>query len=120
MGGVAGGTMAATWGHCLALLRHMMANLSSPHFPPPCVLLSYCPLLRLVSCFFCLVACMRPHVPLCPSVGWLVRRTAFFGPFHSCWVFLGHIGSYWVILGRFGSGWVVLVIWVSHATYRRF
>merc|ERR1712050_299844 len=80
-----------------------------PHSHPPhlCIALV---LSSFAPCFllFCLVACTRPHVPLCPSVGWLVRRTAFlvlFVPVGSFWVILGRIGSFWVDLGQVGSFW---------------
>merc|ERR1711895_241511 len=73
--------------------------------PPPWVLLSPCFLL------FLLVACTRPYTLLCPSVGWLVRRAAFFGPFRSCWVILGHFGSIWVSLGRFGHLGLARNLW---------
>merc|ERR1711895_177579 len=98
---------ATVWLSCPT--RRQISRLPIPHFPPPP--------------FFCLVACTRPHVPPCPSVGWLVRRAAFFCSvwvtLGTIWVMLGLFGSIWVILGRSGSFWVVLVIWVSHVTHGR-
>merc|ERR1711895_101997 len=87
---------ATVWLSCPT--RRQISRLPIPPFPPPP--------------FFCLVACTRPHVPPCPSVGWLVRRAAFFVPFRSVLghfgVCLGHVGSFWVNLGHFGSVWVTL------------
>merc|ERR1711895_72957 len=90
---------ATVWLSCPT--RRQISRLPIPHFPPPP--------------FFCLVACTRPHVPPCPSVGWLVRRAAFlflfvpfgslWGLFGSCWVILGQFGSFWAGLGHFGSFW---------------
>ena len=117
--GVAGGTVAATWGHCLALLPHTAAGLSSPHSPspPPPFFVWSRARSRARDLMSRLVR---------PSAGWSVALSLFV-PFSFRWghfgvclghvgSFLGQFGSFW---GRFGSLWVVLVTWVSHVTHGR-
>ena len=97
--------MAATWGHCLALLPHTAAGLSSPHspFPPPPLFLfgrvyeTLCPALsvrRLVGPSRCLFLFLFRSAGVTLGSVWVML-----GLF---WVNLGHFGSVWVTLGRIG------------------